>query len=41
MANHAEKLYLCSLKIFSFNLVFGYDKAPVHVKVSKVVFMLR
>lgn len=41
MENHAEKLHLFSLKIFSFDLVFGYDNAPVHMNVSKVGFMLR
>ena len=40
MENHAEMLYLLSLKNFSFDLVFGYDRAPVHMNVSKVVFML-
>lgn len=41
MENHAEKLCLFSLKIFAFDLAFGHDKAPVHMNVSKVSFMLQ
>jgi len=37
---HAEILHLLPLKVFSFDLVFRCDRAPVRMNVSKVVFML-